>query len=276
MRMQRVLKIGFAFLVLTCLLPLGVAERALAEPVLPNSASSTDANPQWRLRETGPVGAPVTVWPTNKGSRIKNADGSEVRGSARLGAPSGSWTFSIPGLINGLPTTDAEQKTGNPNDPLDPGTIQFSVFTDGVMTDNSLGNWLAANGYGPSNDNEFFMPDFFPAAGGSLMEIFYGVDMAALGTAGATFVNGHAFGDMITLTGAGTFSDLPGYIFSSTPLIYTPGRGWTTDNPLAEGTQLAYVAFHAASAVPEPAGLALLGMGALGVIGCSWRRKVRD
>lgn len=276
MRMQRVLKLGFTLLALACLLSLGAAERAMAGPVLPDSAASTKANPLWNLRVTGPVGAPVTVYPTNKGARIKNANGDEVRGSARLGAPFGTHTFSIPGLVNGKPTTDFEQTLGNPNDPLDPGTLQASVFTDGVMTENSLGNFLAANGYGPNNTNEFFMPDFFPVEGGTLTDVFFGVDMAALGTAGATFVGSHTFGDMITLTGSGTFDELPGYIFSSTPLVYAEGQGWTTVNPLAAGTQLEFVGFHAARAIPEPASLALLGVGALGVIGYSWRRKVRQ
>jgi hypothetical protein len=238
--------------------------QARADLVPPDSSSSDDDNPAFTFLEKGPANAPIYVWPTNGGVRIQNLDGKEVEYGAVVPPGSGTVSFTLPGIVNGLPVTDVQQKTAKPGDPLDPGTLQASVFTNGIMTTNSLGKWLGDNGYGPANG--LVMPDFFPHAGSGLTDVYYGVDMATLGGAGSTFTGSHAFGDTITLTGVGTFAALPGYLFSSTPLTYTPGSGWTTNNPLPAGTELDYIAYHTARSVPEPSGLVLAGAGGLALI----------
>lgn len=238
---------------------------AYATTVLPDSFVVTPQDPYWNLRETGPANAPVTVWPTNDGDRITNADGAEVRFSQRIFPPATGVTFRIPGVINGLKVTDVQQITGNPGDPLDPGTLYISVFDNGVMSSNSLGNWLMNNGY--TAPAEIFMPDFFPVG---FSEVYYGVNLAELGTAGESFVTSHIFNEVLSIDASGLLAGLPMYTFSSTPLIYVPGVGWS-GTPLAEGTQVQYVAFHAAS-VPEP-GVLLLLSGGLIMMAMSRRRR---
>src|SRR5262249_15942164 len=91
--------------------------------------------------------------------------------------------------------------------------------------------------------------------------------------AGEAFVNSFSFGDVFTLDASGKLPELPMYTFSSTPLTYVPGIGWS-GTPL--GTQVEFAAFHSAAMdVPGPIagaglpGLILAGGGLLGW----WRRR---
>lgn len=226
----------------------------------PDSIRSTPDNPNWRLREVGPAGGTVTVWITHDGRRIRNADGTEVGMTSRIGVD-GQTVFTIPGMINGLTTTDAQQKTYKPGDEVDPGTLFFSVFNDGIMTQESISNWLTLHLY--IGDTEIFMPDFFPVG---FTDVYYGVNLEELFDAGADFVDAHSFEDVFTIDASGRIPELPMYTFSSTPLVYVPGVGWS-GTPLSTGTQVQYVAFHAASSeVPEPGTMLLLGTGLAGVV----------
>ena len=106
------------------------------------------------------------------------------------------------------------------------------------------------------------MPDFSPDPSSGLDSIFYGVDTASLLFAGNSFVHTESFGDVFSESQL--MSDLPGYVFSSRPLDYVPGSGWT-GTPVAPGTLLDYSAFHQVDDVPEPAGIAVLWLGIVAI-----------
>lgn len=243
----------------------------IATTILPDTKGSNADNKNWILKETGPQFAPVTVTPTNNGQAIQNADGSTVQYMKKItvgndedgdGNVEYSTSFTIPGLINGKPTTDALQKTEDPVDPADPGTLYLSVFDDvGIMTENSLGTWLFDNGY--VNDITLNMPDFFPVAGQGFSDVYYGVNLAELFELGNNFVTSHMFGDILTIDATGGLAELSMYTFSSTPLSYIPGVGWGGGTDLTAGTQLSFVAFHQASAVAEPSSVMLVFLASL-------------
>jgi hypothetical protein len=211
------------------------------------------AGPFTDVREKGPVRAPVTIYPTDQGQRIKNADGSEPRYSRRIPA-GGEFTIPIPRTVNGVQVTDLEQVTGKPGDPLDPGHLYIAAFGTGPM--DVLHDFIATHG-------EFLLPDFF---GTGLNDVHYGVNLETIGSAGSDFVNSHSFGETFTIDSSGNLPELAGYVFSSTPLIFVPGVGWT-GTPLTSGQQLTYVAFHDLSAaVPEPTSLLLFAVGGLAAL----------
>jgi hypothetical protein len=61
----------------------------------------------------------------------------------------------------------------------------------------------------------------------------------------------------------GTCADLPGYVFGTSPVYLDPAMGLVTDNPLLD----AIVCTHLEEGMcPEPATVALLGLGALSLI----------
>lgn len=256
-----------------------LSSQVVATTILPDTKGSNADNKNWTLIETGPRFAPVTVTPTNNGQTIQNADGSTVQYMKKIkngtdtngdGIIEFLTSFTIPGIINGKPTTDAQQKTEDPVDPADPGTLYLSVFdNNGMMTENSLGTWLFDNGY--INDITLNMPDFFPEAGQGFSDVYYGVNLAELFDIGNNFVTSHMFGDILTIDANGGLAELSMFTFSSTPLSYISGVGWGGGTDLAVGTQLSFVAFHQASAVAEPSSLMLVFLASLAF--CSIRSK---
>jgi hypothetical protein len=219
------------------------------------------ANGSWvNIKETGPFSDRLntTVWVTNKGDRIKNNLGADIVQQGMLddfvdfgpGIAIGSRTFKFAYQYNGKKVTDYQQRTG------DPGWLFASAFDAGVMVDD-LPAWLAENGYIGDN-NTIVQPDFLPIPNTS--DIYYGVDLAQLGNAGAAFILAHVLGDTFTISGD-QIAGLPGYLFSSTPPTYVEGSGWTV-TPLPDGTQVTYGAFHNTSVNnPEPGSLLLLSGG---------------
>lgn len=224
------------------LVALFVCRQSDADTIFPDSF----AGPFTNVKEKGPVGAPVTVYPTNQGQRIKNADNSEPRYSRRIPA-AGEFTLPIPRTVNGVQVTDLQQITGKPGDPLDPGHLYIAAFGSGPM--DVLYDYIASHG-------EFVLPDFFATG---LSDVYYGVNLQTIGTSGRDFVSAHSFDETFTIDPSGQLPELPGYVFSSTPLSFVQGVGWT-GTPLLAGQELTYVAYHELS-VPEPTGLVLFSVG---------------
>jgi hypothetical protein len=142
----------------------------------------------------------------------------------------------------------------------DPGTLYAAVFKNGVMLDSIL-EWFDANVPG---GNSIIQPDFNLVGGG---DVYYGVNLADLLNAGGSFASTYSFGDVFAIDANGQLPALPMYEFSSTPLTYTPGSGWTGDTPLNPGTQLSYIAKHVTTELPEPASLSLFAVGSLLIAG---------
>jgi len=186
------------------------------------------------------LAAPVKVVFTNNGKEITNVNGPVVQLGGRIQA-NGMATFNIPCKANGLPVTDLKITLGNPGAPRDPGTLYLSVFTNGFMSTEPLSNWCVDNGY--RECSQIFLPHFYPIG---FDDVYFGVNLPDLGTAGQNFVDSFSIGDTFTIDASGIVPELPMYTFSSTPLAYSPGSGWV-GTPLAQGTQLQYAAFHGAS-----------------------------
>jgi hypothetical protein len=190
---------------------------------------------------------------------ILNSDGSRPQYSFII-PPSGSVTVPIPKTVNDKTVADVVQHTGKPGDPMDPGDLYIGAFGSGPMF--GLSDFLDANG-------EFLLPDFFAE---SLTSVYYGVNLATIGSQGTNFVNTFSFGSSFTTNASGQIPQLPGYVFSSTPLTYVPGSGWTGTN-LGAGVVLDYVAFHDVNSVPEPGTFAFALIAALLLTRVSGRRN---
>jgi hypothetical protein len=82
--------------------------------------------------------------------------------------------------------------------------------------------------------------------------------------------------DLSTLTGYATIPANGVFQAGATPYTLTPGA-YTPPTPTQAGTLGAHVVADIpfATGVPEPASLTLLGLGALGLLGCGWRRRRR-
>ena len=217
---------------------------ASANPIPPDSAVLGKG---LRITETGPNGAPITLSFTNNGNPILNANGQAPRFVARIPSNTNTVTFTVPEKINGLAVTDFIQTTGNPGDPVDPGVLYAGVFSGGVMSSDPLTDYVAGLGA------PILLPDFFPAPGSGLSTIYYGVNLADMLT--STFTASFSFGQTFSI---GALASLLPYTFSTTPLTYTPGSGFTGTPPDLT-VNLTYVAFHELTSIPEPMSIALFG-----------------
>jgi hypothetical protein len=225
-----------------------------------------------KIKEVGGINLNTQIWPTAGGKRIPDGHGGDAVSQHNLDQPVadnpalGQYTFELSSffIVNKTvyTTSDYQQKTG------DPGTLFASAFVNGVMV-NSLADWLNANGF--NDGNWVYQPDFLPLPGQP--EIFYGVNLADMVTAGAGFVGSHSFGETFTIDSSGKLPELSMYTFSSTPLDYVPGSGWSDATPLAPGTQITYSAFHATTTVPEPASWSTF-CAALAAVAAVLRRRV--
>ena len=131
----------------------------------------------------------------------------------------GTATFVLEYQYNGKKVTDYIQQTG------DPAILQAAAFESGIMVD-SLWDWLFINGYGP--DNPIFQPDFFLVGGGDL---YFAVDLAALGAAGKAFVDLWDLGSVFSINALGGLDAMPFYQFSTTPLRLHRRRRLGRRNP---------------------------------------------
>lgn len=221
-----------------------------------------------KVKETGPKGATTYIYPTHKGEFIASSSnlGVVAIGPKQLNDPvpgsntEGSATFVLSYQYNGKTVTDYKQQTG------DPAVLQASAFEAGVMV-NSLWDWLSPNGY--TEDSPLFQPDFSLVGGGDL---YFAVDLAALGAAGKAFVDTHALGSIFSINASLGLDEMPYYKFSSTSFDYTEGSGWTGGTPLGEGTRVMFDAFHETSTIAEPESCAMLLAG-FGLLGFLARRR---
>jgi hypothetical protein len=231
----------------------------------PDTSSSPAGNPTWNARETASANALIIVQPTSGGQPINNANSSRVQYQQTVPAGQTSVVFQIPGIINGQRVSDATQWTKARSDA---GAIQFAAFdTYGHMLP-SLSAWLLANHY--VAPNELDMPDFSLDPSTGTAAVYYGVNTAQLMSSGDSFVNSNPLGSVFTESQL--MADLPGYMFSSTPLDYVPGVGWE-GTPLPGGDLLDFNAFHQIDAVIEPDSLLVFGTGLVGVL--VWQRRGR-
>ena len=245
---------------LLCLL-LQLSLSAVATPLFgpyDNPGEPGDPAGKITFTEIGKKGDPTFIFPTNNGDLIPSRNPGNFFGQdGMLNDPvpgnlkEGSHTFTWPSKLNGKKVNDFRQQTG------DPAVLQASAFTAGVMVD-SLWDWLLLNGYDASNP--IFQPDFFLVGGG---DVYFAVDLAALGAAGKAFVDTWALGSIFAINASGRLDDMPFYMFSSTLFGYTEGSGWTGGTPLAAGTKVSFDAFHAIS-IPEPGTLVLMATGLAG------------
>lgn len=242
-----------------CLISASICiQNAYAEPVGGEAAG----NGQTRITETGPLNGVMTVYPTSDGQRIKNADGKEIRASGLLNNPAaspgyGTRTFffpskyKTPGGVKDV--TDFQQETKPVGDPVDPGILYAGALDNGTIL--PLNDWLASNGY--VREKGIIIPDFLPVG---FDELYYAVDLSALKNNGGSFISNNQLGKIFTIDATGQLSDLPMYIFSSSPIEFTPGTGWT-GTLLPAGTQVQEIGFHDVSSIPEPATLLLCCFG---------------
>ena len=256
-------------LTLLCLL-LQLPMSAVAGPIGSHALPDEVSNHQLVIGQTGQAGVETTIRPTHAGKHILDPmpPGFIVGETKKLeqlpNFPSlGYAQFTIndayfcmdkikrTGCVD---VTDYNQQTG------DPGILQASAFEAGVMV-NSLWAWLSLNGYDASN--HIYQPDFFLAGGG---DVYYAVDLAALGAAGKAFTDTWALGSNFSINAAGGLDAMPFYMFSSTEFGYTEGSGWTGGTRLAQGTSLSFDAFHETHSVvvPEPGSLLLVCIGLAG------------
>lgn len=265
--MKKTLIYPFTMLCVFLQLPLTVAAGPIGRHALPDEFS----NHQLVIGQRGRVGVETTIRPTHAGKHIIDpmppglivGETKILEQDPSLSFPSGYAQFTIndayfcadkinkTGCVN---VTDYNQRTG------DPGILQASAFEAGVMV-NSLWAWLSLNGYDASN--HIYQPDFFLAGGG---DVYYAVDLAALGAAGKVFTDMWALGSNFSINASGGLDAMPFYMFSSTEFGYTEGSGWTGGTPLAQGTQLSFDAFHEthSAVVSEPGSLLLVGIGLTG------------
>lgn len=257
---------------LLCLL-LQLPLSAVATPVFEGRVQRFVGGEFIRITEYGPKDSPTWLWPTHEGGLITGDMGVPVRLDGTLDQPHPastdfSHTFEVGATYldpngNEVEVTDYAQQTG------DPAILQASAFKSGVMVD-SLWGWLRHNGY--VANNYIFQPDFFLMGGG---DVYFAVDLAALGAAGKAFVDTWALGSLFSINASGGLDDMPLYMFSSTPFDYTAGSGWTGGTPLAVGTALSFDAFHQTSAVPEPGTLLLVGIAFAGAWLNQRKRRVQ-
>ena len=260
----------YRFTMLCVFLLLQLPMSAVAGQLLRHALPDEFSNHQLVIGQRGQVGVETFIGPTHAGKKmIDPKTGVIVGDSKRLeqdpsfSFPSGYAQFTIndayfcvdkikrTGCVD---VTDYNQRTG------DPGILQASAFEAGVMV-NSLWAWLSLNGYDASN--HIYQPDFFLAGGG---DVYYAVDLAALGAAGKAFTDLWALGSIFSINASGGLDAMPFYMFSSTEFGYTEGSGWTGGTPLAQGTQLSFDAFHEthSAVVPEPGSLLLVCIGLTG------------
>ena len=214
--------------------------------------NTSSSNTRVYIDQRLPVGDTMTATFTSNGETIygvdENGAPAPVYCTATVGVGTTGIFFGLWGVINGHTVTDGYQT--HTHDGLN-GTLQFAAFTPASDGGGAapLESWLEESGY--VGTAAFTIPDFI-----TTMDLFYGVDLSVWS------VSGFAIDDSLLGSGfniVNGFSDLlPGFVFSTDPLIYTP-FGWETSSAFSGAVTLD--SYHSMSIlIPEPNTFALFGL----------------
>ena len=214
-----------------------------------------------RIRQRLPLGDTMIATFTSGGVPIRNQDGS-IPAFVGTVIQQGNLiyqglSFTVSGVLNGLPITDINQEHSDPS--IGSGTLQIGAFQNtgsGNLQITPLSSWLSDNSL--IGDNTITVADFISAN----TDIFYGVNFYTLATNGLVIDDSFLGQSFNIINGIST--SFPEYIFSNSPLSIGT-NGWESASPFSGLVTLD--SLHEFSVVPEPTTLALFLIGLFIFIG---------
>jgi hypothetical protein len=160
------------------------------------------------------------------------------------------------------PTTDIRVRTSAGGYPIPP-----------YVGDNSISAWIGPNNDpavdGPVGAYDFRTTFQSPFAGKLTITGQWATDNEGIDI----LLNGASTGNSIPDPGLGAFTGFHPFTITGTALAGTNTLDFLENND--GGPTAVRVEIASASAVPEPTGLSLLGIGIVGLAGAWWRRKAR-
>ena len=220
------------------------------------------------LTEKGPQGSVVVIgWTTVTGA-IATGDGSVV-GPVTIDA-GGSVDFKIPVSINGDLIDDVVQDLMRP----DPGTSTLRIEAFTISGPDLIVTRFTSAIYETLGASVVRIPDLFADTNGDGViddndHLYAAVNlypyMAGVGT--GSFNLGDSFNIV-----DGVSSALPGMVFGTAPITLSDTSSDGFDNPDPFTGEGVAGGEHDGTVVPEPAALALLGFGGLGLLARRLRR----
>jgi hypothetical protein len=238
--------------------------------VRPDSEDITASSGLIRIRQVLPEGDTMTATFTSKNNEsIVNEDGTIPKIECTVSRERVGIMMTLFPVLNGKPVTDIHQKHTNPA--ILSGIIQLAAFeenTSGNLNSVELSTWLSDNSF--LGDNFLRVPDFINSAS----DIYYGVNLETWGKEGFK-IDDSFLGTTFNITN-GISNELPGFIFSTTPLSYTEdGIGWETLTPF-DGEVIGDSFHELAVVVPEHTSFVpLFTLGTLGATSI-FKRKLKS